>query len=418
MIFGIHTLGCRVNQYESRVIAEKLSQIGHTECEFTKKCDIYIINTCAVTAESVRKSRQIIRRAKTINPDALIIITGCFSQISPDDVRVLSPDAVIIGNGQKIQNTITAIENYDKGTIYCNDTDMDEYEDCTLQKPVRYREYIKIEDGCDGKCSYCVIPRARGRVRSKKIETVISELKQLVKCGAKEIIFTGIETASYQYDLLKLFKEAECIDGLKRFSCGSLEPTLFKESFVLELAKLQKFTPHIHISVQSGCSSVLNRMRRKYNIDMLNYAIELLRKNIPHIQFTCDIIVGFPGETEDEFNQTKEFIKKAEFLHAHIFPYSKRPLTAAAEMNDQIPENIKNQRLSQLLKLQAEIKHKILENEISTRTSVPVLFETNSKGHSDNYIEYIVNNDTEISGKILYVQPTHTDGNVIYAKIL
>lgn len=418
MTFGIYTLGCRVNQYESRVISEKLTEKGYTELPFSSVCDIYIINTCAVTAESVRKSRQMIRRAKKVNPLSRVIVTGCFAQISPEEVEALGDADHIIGNKSKLFDILNAADN-NSDTICVDDFTNAKYENYSLNKPTRAREYIKIQDGCEGRCAYCVIPRARGPVRSKPRESVITEVKHLAANGVKEVILTGIEIASYEYDLISLLSEINGINGIERISLGSLEPTLITEIFAEKLADIKKLTPHFHISVQSGCTTVLNRMRRKYNASMLENSIKLLKDNIPHVQLTCDIIVGFPGESDDEFEETKNFLQRNRFLHAHIFTYSKRPQTPAAEMADQVPENTKTHRSAILDNIQTNIKSEILNQELM-RAQVPVLFEAFKNGintgHSDNYIEYQLYSETDLSGSTVYVTPVSTDGNVITAK--
>ncbi|MBQ4560984.1 MAG: tRNA (N(6)-L-threonylcarbamoyladenosine(37)-C(2))-methylthiotransferase MtaB [Clostridia bacterium] len=418
MTFGIYTLGCRVNQYESRIISEKLAEMGYQELSFSSVCNIYIINSCAVTAESVRKSKQIIRRAKKLNHNAKIIVTGCLAQVSANEVESLGDIRHIIGNKNKINDVINIVQHSSPCTKV-ESFDGAEYENFSLTQPTRAREYIKIQDGCEGKCTYCVIPRARGPIRSKPKASVIQEVYNLADNGVKEIIFTGIEIASYEYDLSDLLSQTDQIDGIERISMGSLEPTLITEEFAKKLAKVKKLTPHFHISVQSGCTTVLNRMRRKYNVNMLEASIRHLREYIPHIQLTCDIIVGFPGESDLEFEQTKEFLMRNKFLHAHIFPYSKRPETVAAEMTDQIPENIKSRRCTELEEVQKSIKADILKKEL-TRTKVPVLFETFkngvNRGHSDNYIEYTLNSDIDHTGFIIEVTPKSTDGDSISAE--
>ncbi|MBR6514107.1 MAG: tRNA (N(6)-L-threonylcarbamoyladenosine(37)-C(2))-methylthiotransferase MtaB [Clostridia bacterium] len=419
MTFGIYTLGCRVNQYESRVIAERLTGMGYTELPFSSRCDIYIINSCAVTAESVRKSRQMIRRAKKTSDGAKIIVTGCFAQISPDEVKALGDDIHIIGNKNKLNDILNAVEATEV-CVCAEEFNIPEYENYILTKPTRAREYIKIQDGCEGKCAYCVIPRARGPVRSKPRESVIEEVKALAQRGVKEIILTGIEIASYQYDLPSLIEEIDTVNGIERISLGSLEPTLITEELAKRFAKIKKLTPHFHISVQSGSTTVLNRMRRKYNVQMLERSIGHLKKHIPNLRLTCDIIVGFPGESEAEFEETRAFLERNRFLHAHIFTYSKRPLTVAADMKDQIPENIKIQRSSVLNSLQTKIKAELLTNELE-RCSVPVLFETYADnvntGHSDNYIEYRVASADDLTGQLVYVKPISSDTDTVTAEI-
>ncbi|MBE6574625.1 MAG: tRNA (N(6)-L-threonylcarbamoyladenosine(37)-C(2))-methylthiotransferase MtaB [Ruminococcaceae bacterium] len=418
MNFSIYTLGCRVNQYESRVIADNLIDLGYSELQFNEKCDIYIINTCAVTAESVRKSRQMIRRAYKANKDAKIVVTGCFSQIDPNEVLRLGCTDIIIGNKNKITKTLAYIRDDIKPDI--NDVNFDnaEYENCILTKPKRFREYIKIQDGCRGKCAYCVIPRARGPIRSKPYESVIEEVNILASQGVKEIILTGIEIAAYEYDLPSLLLELDKIKGIERISLGSLEPTLITDKFANTLSKVTKLTPHFHISVQSGCTTVLNRMRRKYSISRLEESISYLNKYFKNLQLTCDIIVGFPGESEEEFEETRSFLKRNRFLHAHIFPYSVRPETLAAEMPDQISDNIKNERCAILDIMQSEIKSDLLDQELK-RKRVSVLFESYKNGinygHSDNYIEYAVICDEDLTGKIIPVDPISHNSNIISA---
>ena len=262
MTFGIYTLGCRVNQYESRVIAEKLTEKGFNEAPFSSVCDIYIINSCAVTAESVRKSRQVIRRAKKMNSDAKVIVTGCFAQISPDEVDSLGDADYVVGNKHKLYDVLSSVYN-NNSRVTVEAFENADYENYSLTKPTRAREYIKIQDGCEGKCAYCVIPRARGPIRSKPRDSVIAEVKHLAANGVKEIILTGIEIASYEHDLASLLTEIDSIDGIERISLGSLEPTLITEDFAKKLSEIKKLTPHFHISVQSGCTTVLNRKRRK-----------------------------------------------------------------------------------------------------------------------------------------------------------
>ena len=418
MTFGIYTLGCRVNQYESRVIAEKLTEKGFNEAPFSSVCDIYIINSCAVTAESVRKSRQVIRRAKKMNSDSKVIVTGCFAQISPDEVDSLGDADYVVGNKRKLYDVLSSVYN-NNSRVNVEAFENADYENYSLTKPTRAREYIKIQDGCEGKCAYCVIPRARGPIRSKPRDSVIAEVKHLAANGVKEIILTGIEIASYEHDLASLLTEIDGIDGIERISLGSLEPTLITKDFAKKLSEIKKLTPHFHISVQSGCTTVLNRMRRKYNVAMLERSIGLLKNNINHLQLTCDIIVGFPGESDAEFEETKAFLERNKFVHAHIFTYSKRPMTLAAEMKDQVPENIKNTRSAILDTLQCDIKKDLLTKELS-RNNVPVLFETYKNGintgHSDNYIEYIMKCDKDLTGRLIPVTPVSTDGNVITAE--
>lgn len=421
MNFSIYTLGCRVNQYESRVISDILTEKGFQEKQFNEKCDHYIINSCAVTAESVRKSRQMIRRAHKANPDARITVAGCFSQISPEDVMSLGCVDCVIGNKDKIHRVIASVLDNKTNPIDDINFDNADYENYILHKPKRFREYIKIQDGCRGKCAYCVIPRARGPIRSKPRVSVIEEVTCLAHQGVKEVILTGIEIAAYEHDLSSLLLEIDAVKGIERISLGSLEPTLITDEFARTLSRVTKLTPHFHISVQSGCTTVLNRMRRKYNIPRLEESIAYLRKYFPNLQLTCDIIVGFPGESDKEFEETRDFLARNKFLHAHIFPYSIRPETVAAQMPDQVPDNIKNERCDILDALQKEIKQELLNNEISAGRSVPVLIESFrdgiNSGHSDNYIEYQIECNTDLTGRMIKVYPMRTDNEQIWGII-
>ncbi len=420
MTFAIYTLGCRVNQYESRVISENLTALGYAECDFSKKCDIYIINTCAVTAESVRKSKQIIRRAKKLNPHGKVIVTGCFAQMSRESEESLNEIDFVVGNGKKIGDVLKAVT---ENSVEDSDFDIinSTYENYSLNTPTRAREYIKIQDGCNGKCTYCIIPKLRGTVRSKPLSDVLNEVETFAQKGVKEIILTGIEIASYQYGLTELINEIEKIDGIERISLGSLEPTLITEEFLNSLSTAKKLTPHVHLSVQSGSTTVLNRMKRKYNSRRLEKSVSLLKMKIPNIMLTCDIIVGFPGETEEEFEETRQFLERSKFVHAHIFTYSKRPDTPAAAMPGQIPQEIKNRRSALLSDLQKEIRRRILADEINSRNNVPVLFETKKGntyiGHSDNYIEYHCESNENIIGNIVDVTPISSDEDFIIGKI-
>ena len=396
---GIYTLGCKVNQYESEAIAEGLAARGFSVVPFAEICDAYIINTCTVTAESDRKARQLIRRAIKNNPTAFVIVTGCMAEVFSDKISKIAGVDYICGNGHKLQ-VIDALENlFAKGCK--NDapeisiSPLDEFEAMQIAKFDRTRAYIKIEDGCENRCTYCIIPEARGKVRSKSPLDVLSEVRALTDGGCREVVLTGIETASYGrdfdngYRLADLLEEVDAIPGIGRVRLGSLDPSLMKPDFVNRIAKLKSLTPHFHLSMQSGSDRILALMKRKYNRKMALEGMERLRAAMPGVQFTTDIIVGFPGETEEDFALTVDFAKKAKFLMIHVFPYSERRGTVAATLPGRVPEEIRHARVRELSTVQTDIQKEILDSY--TNTAVSVLFETFADGiaigHTDTFVE-------------------------------
>lgn len=419
MTVGIFTLGCKVNQYESEAIAEELIEKGFSISDHGKACDIYIINTCTVTAESDRKARQFIRRAIKKNPEAYVIVTGCMAQTAADDIKRIEGVDYITGNTKKLSTVEAAVkfrESKQKNAepeIFCEDIFSAGFEEMSIERFDRTRAYVKIEDGCENRCTYCIIPNARGKVRSKKPEDVIDEVKALVSGGCLEVVLTGIETASYGKDLgdcnlADLLCEVDKIEGLDRVRLGSLDPSLMNERFVEKIAALGSLTPHFHLSLQSGSDKVLALMKRKYNSRMAMAVIERIRAAIPEVQFTTDIIVGFPGESDEDFEDTLEFARKARFLSAHVFQYSKRRGTPASTMPNQVPDQIKAERSAKLIALQKEITSEVLAGEIGKAYNV--LFETQSNGiavgHTPSFIEVKVTSDADLVGKIRKVKLT------------
>ena len=414
---GIYTLGCKVNQYESEAIAEALEKEGFTISNHNDKCDIYIINTCTVTAESDRKARQFIRRAAAKNPLAFIAVTGCLSETRPDEVAKISGVDYICGNSKKL-SVVDAIvrfaENGNKNPapeISESQLETSGFEEMSISHFDRTRAYVKIEDGCENRCTYCIIPSARGQVRSKLPEDVIREVEALTRGGCREVVLTGIETASYgrdlkTVDLASLLCRVDKISGIERVRLGSLDPSLMTDRFVSKIADLKSLTPHFHLSLQSGSDRILALMKRKYNSRMAFEGMERIRKVMPNAMFTTDIIVGFPGETEEDFEATVDFVKRARFLSAHIFAYSKRAGTPAAVMKDQIPEDIKKERSARLIALQDEIRKEILSKEIGNEYSV--LFETHSDGfatgHTPSFIEVKAISDRSLQGNVRKVR--------------
>lgn len=424
MTIGILTLGCKVNQYESEAIAEELQKHGFEISTHDKSCDIYIINTCTVTAESDRKARQFIRRAIKSSPDAYIIVTGCMAQTSPDEISKIEGVDYICGNSKKLSVVDAALKFRDSKSKSCpvevfhEDIFSVPFERMNIKHFDRTRAYVKIEDGCENRCTYCIIPLARGKVRSKLPDEVITEVKDLVSGGCKEVVLTGIETASYGKDLdncslADLLERVDKIDGIGRVRLGSLDPSLMSDKFVQRIASLHSITPHFHLSLQSGSSAVLALMKRKYNAKMAMAAIERLRAAIPGVHFTTDIIVGFPGETEENFNETVEFVKQAKFLSAHIFQYSKRKGTLASSMPNQVPENIKAERSAKLIALQNQIRASLLDEALGNEYDV--LFETHSEGfsfgHTNSFIEVAVKSNKPLTSEIARVKIIGNDGS-------
>lgn len=358
---ALHNLGCKVNAYETEAMQHLLEEAGYEIVPFTQKADVYVINTCSVTNMADRKSRQMLHKAKKNNPDSIVVAAGCYVQTSEKEVlNDLSVD-IVIGNDRK-HDLVRLLEEYSLDSV--NDTVDDindgkhDFEELFIDQTKEHtRAFIKVQDGCNQFCSYCIIPYARGRVRSRRFENVIEEVERLAANGFKEVVLTGIHLSSYGVDfeeatgLLKLIQAVNAVNGIERIRLGSLEPKIVTEHFASELSKLDKICPHFHLSLQSGCDATLKRMNRKYTTKEYERGCELLRKYFVHPAITTDVIVGFPGETEDEFEQTKAYLEHIHFYEMHIFKYSKRKGTRAAVMPDQIDEQIKAARSEKLIAL-------------------------------------------------------------------
>lgn len=431
---GFLTLGCKVNQYESAAIAEKLFRHGFEIADFNDKCDYYVINTCTVTAEADRKSRQMIRRAKKNNPDARIIVTGCLAQTKAEKLAEIGGVSAILGSRNKMQ-VVEKIAELEKGGTTRN---IDVAPLCSLGfenmmldgrfgggTEERTRAYVKIEDGCDSHCTYCIIPSARGPVVSKKPENVVDEVEALVKKGYLEVVLTGIETGSYGkdfkdgYTLADLLCEVNKIDGLERIRLGSLDPSIMKPDFVKSISKLQKLTPHFHLSLQSGSDKILTLMKRKYNTKMLLEYMGNIRAHIPGVMFTTDIICGFPGEDDADFDETCEFVKKAKFLGAHVFAYSKREGTPAAVMPDQVPSSIASARVNKLYEIvKEEAQNIIADYDGREMTVIPEEYKDGcATGHTPNFIAVKIPCDKggyeKVHGKVVKVKLAVNEKGVI-----
>lgn len=427
---GICSLGCKVNFYESEYFAEAFTKLGVTVQPFDTLCDIYVINSCTVTGESDRKVLQMVRRAATRNPGALILVTGCLAQMNPERIAAVPGVDAIIGNTQK-KEVVRYVRDYIEGKIGKHSVpalevapfpEKPEFESMQLTATHHARATVKIEDGCNSACAYCIISQARGPARSKEPQAVLSEIRALAALGYREVILTGIELASYDGDLPHLVREIGKIEGIERIRLGSLDPAYLTPARIAAFADAEKLMPHFHISLQSGSTAVLNAMRRKYNADMARRNLTFLRSRFPDAQFFADIIVGFPGETEEQFEETIRFIQEISFLHLHIFPYSKRSGTIAASLPNQIPQEIKKERATRLAEIQASIKRSILEDAVKKAAPFPVLFETEAGGvaygHSHHFIEVGVPGLADSRGKILSVLPLSTDGERLTGRVL
>lgn len=421
---GILTLGCKVNQYESEATAEELTRRGFRVLTPDEGCDAYIINTCAVTAEAARKSRQMIRRLRTRSPGAFIIVTGCLAETSADELAAIAGVDAVVGNARKLAavdelERLVASGKGAEGAAFngIGTLDGSTFEPMRISAFSRTRVYVKVEDGCENRCSYCIIPDARGPVRSKPKAEALAEIAGLVRGGAREVVITGIEVASYGRDLGDTNLEdllcaadelPEVRDNGVRVRLGSLEPSLLRPEFIKRIAGLSSVAPHFHISLQSGCSRTLAAMRRKYNAERAMQVINDLRAAIPGVQFTCDVIVGFPGETDDDFAETLDFMRRARFLAAHVFPYSPRRGTPAAVMPDQIPEAEKHRRAAALASLEKGIRLSLLEEVSAAHPVCRVLFESfdgkTALGHTDQFIEVRVPSDKDLHGMFLPVR--------------
>lgn len=427
---GIYTLGCKVNQYESEAIAEAFSARGFSVLPPQSVCDVYVINTCTVTAESDRKSRQFIRRAIGRNPKALILVTGCLSQTAPETVAAITGVDYICGNGHKLSVVDAAcalLKNGkpEKAELQVTPIDEEPFEPMQIRSFDRTRAYIKIEDGCESHCTYCIIPNARGKIRSKPLNEVIDEVTQFTERGCREIVLTGIETASWGREfgasLADLLEAVDKIPHIGRVRLGSLDPSLIKPDFVARIAKLSSLAPHFHLSMQSGSNRILALMKRKYNAEMAMRGMTLLREAIPNVQFTTDMILGFPDEGEAEFLETMRFIEQARFLTIHAFPYSARRGTPAAAMKNQVPEAIRHERVRLLYAKQEEIQREILSEQLQKQATAEVLFEDYKDGfaygHMDNFVQVRVPAPRALRSILATVIPEQIENGCLTAKL-
>lgn len=414
---ALHNLGCKVNAYETEAMQHLLEEAGYEIVPFTQKADVYVINTCSVTNMADRKSRQMLHKAKKNNPDSIVVATGCYVQTSEKEVlNDLSVD-IVIGNDRK-HDLVRLLEEYSLDSV--NDTVDDindgkhDFEELFIDQTKEHtRAFIKVQDGCNQFCSYCIIPYARGRVRSRRFENVIAEVERLAANGFKEVVLTGIHLSSYGVDfeeatgLLELIQAVNAVKGIERIRLGSLEPKIVTEHFASELSKLDKICPHFHLSLQNGCDATLKRMNRKYTTKEYERGCELLRKYFVHPAITTDVIVGFPGETEEEFEQTKAYLEHIHFYEMHIFKYSKRKGTRAAVMPDQIDEQIKAARSEKLIALGHDMSKEFRKFYIGKNEEV--LFEEKAVigdkeyfvGYTKEYVKVAKETDENLENQIV-----------------
>lgn len=414
---ALHNLGCKVNAYETEAMQHLLEEAGYEIVPFTQKADVYVINTCSVTNMADRKSRQMLHKAKKNNPDSIVVAAGCYVQTSEKEVlNDLSVD-IVIGNDRK-HDLVRLLEEYSLDSV--NDTVDDindgkhDFEELFIDQTKEHtRAFIKVQDGCNQFCSYCIIPYARGRVRSRRFENVIAEVERLAANGFKEVVLTGIHLSSYGVDfeeatgLLELIQAVNAVKGIERIRLGSLEPKIVTEHFASELSKLDKICPHFHLSLQSGCDATLKRMNRKYTTKEYERGCELLSKYFVHPAITTDVIVGFPGETEEEFEQTKAYLEHIHFYEMHIFKYSKRKGTRAAVMPDQIDEQIKAVRSEKLIALGHDMSKEFRKFYIGKNEEV--LFEEKAVigdkeyfvGYTKEYVKVAKKTDENLENQIV-----------------
>ena len=414
---AFYTLGCKVNQYETEAMLELFEKEGYEKAETEDYADVYVINTCTVTHMSDRKSRQYIRRMKKKNPDAIIAVVGCYSQVSPEEILSIDEVNLVMGTNdrKKIVEEVKKIDASRKVSTVDDIMKVKAFEEIEINKTNgKTRAFMKIQDGCDRYCSYCIIPYARGRVRSRDLESIVKEVENLASNGYKEVVLTGIHVASYGKDikdsdikLLDVIKQINDIEGIERIRLSSVEPILFTDEFVEAVSTMDKVCPHYHLSLQSGCDETLKRMNRRYTTEEYKAIVDRLRAAIPNVSITTDVIVGFPGETNEEFDKTYEFLKDIELTHMHVFKYSPRKGTPAATMENQVDPSTKHDRSEKLLQLNEEnfnkFGQKMLDKEFN------VLFEqkvgdNKYEGLTENYVKVIVESDNDISEQILKVK--------------
>ncbi|MBS3995555.1 MAG: tRNA (N(6)-L-threonylcarbamoyladenosine(37)-C(2))-methylthiotransferase MtaB [Alkaliphilus sp.] len=421
---AFYTLGCKVNQYETEAMGELFNAAGYLTVDSEENANVYVINTCTVTNIGDRKSRQFVRKAKKINPEAIIAVVGCYSQTAPEEVMAIEGVNIVLGTNER-NKIVEYVEKIQKENSKINAVkdimEISEFEALTIGDILgKTRAFLKIQEGCNQYCTYCIIPYARGNIRSRKIHDIKAEVERLVQNNFKEIVLTGIHVASYGKDigdicLLDVIDSVHDVKGIERIRLSSIEPTIMTDEFIDRLSQYKKVCPHFHLSLQSGCDTTLKRMNRKYTTKDYKAIVDAIRSRIPEVSLTTDIMVGFPGETEDEFLATREFIKTIQFSQIHVFKYSPRKGTPAASYENQVPSQVKNKRSEELIELSKKIMINHLEKFLNHTKEV--LFETEIKdkglyeGLTDNYIRVLCHSSDNIKGKLLPVVLTELEGD-------
>ena len=434
MKVAFSTLGCRVNVYESEAMAEKFIREGYEVVDASEAADVYVINTCTVTNMGDKKSRQIISRARRLNENATVAVVGCYSQIAPKEVSEIPGVDVVLGTRNKgdVVYYVNKARDEGKSQVHVEgvlknkkfeELNIEEYQDKT-------RAFLKIQDGCNRFCTYCIIPYSRGSVCSKDPKKVLEEVNKLAEHGFKEIILSGIHTASYGLDLdgsvnlIDIIEEIEKVEGIERIRIGSIEPAFFTPEVIEKIKKFKKLCPHFHLSLQSGCDATLKRMNRRYTAKEYADSVNLLRETMPDVSITTDVIVGFPGETEEEFNETYEFLKNIKLTKTHVFKYSPRKGTKAADMQDQLDGSIKEKRSKLLIELSNKNEKEFIEKFIGKEMDALIEAEVKGKdgiyeGYTRNYIKVQVPcTCADVTGKIVDIEITEAENEIGIAKLL
>ena len=417
---AFHTLGCKVNTYESNAMLKIFNEAGYQEVNFKEIADVYVINTCTVTNTGDSKSRQMIRKAIRKNPQATVCVVGCYSQIAPEEIEQIEGVGVILGtqHRKKIVEYVNEYLKTEKPVIKVDNVmNLKKFEDLNIDHFKNTRAFLKIQDGCNNFCTYCIIPYARGRVRSRDKDSVLKKAKTLVANGYVEIVLTGIHTAGYgedldNYSFYDLLVDLVKIDGLKRLRISSIETSQISDEIINLIGSNQIIVDHLHVPLQSGCDATLKRMNRKYTTSHYLEKINKIRNYLPNIAFTTDVIVGFPGESDEEFEETYNFIKKVNYSELHVFPYSPRRNTPAAKMKDQVDDKIKHERVNRLLELSKELNRDFALKQIGK--TLKVLFEKRDGdylvGHASDYLKVKVKTTDNLIGEVCEVKINNYEG--------
>ncbi|KUO70691.1 MAG: tRNA (N(6)-L-threonylcarbamoyladenosine(37)-C(2))-methylthiotransferase MtaB [Clostridia bacterium BRH_c25] len=412
---AFYTLGCKVNQYETEAMIESFENAGYETVDYTERADVYIINTCTVTNMGDRKSRQIIRRALELNPDAFVAVVGCYSQIAPREVLEIPGVSLVVGTNERsriVELVEYTLEQEEKLNLVSDIMEVREFEEMSIRNyKSRTRAFLKIQEGCDQYCTYCIIPYARGHIRSRKPDSIIAEVEELAASGFREVVLTGIHVASYGKDLgdtslIEIIEKVHNIDGIERIRMSSVDPNVMTGQFIERLRKLPKICRHFHLSLQSGCDETLKRMNRKYTTEEYKRVVGKLREAFTDVAITTDLIVGFPGETEEEFLMTFDFVKEISFSAMHVFKYSPREGTPASKHKNQIKPQIKDARSKLIAELAKKNEEKFKKSFLGR--SLKVLYEqpvgenkSLYEGLTDNYIRVVAESQKDIKGKII-----------------